>query len=271
MSELDRLQHFISAALRRRRDLSNDPVIVAEAERDIDATSHFSPARHLEIYREQFWLRHTHSLLEDFPGIAGILGQAQWERLVEEYLLAHPPTSFSLRDLGEKLPAFLESADFLAHRELVLDMGRLEWAHIEVFDAPALPPLSPEAVTTLDEEALASARLVLSPALRLLHLSYPVPELRNRLLSAKGSPVDLPLPEPSPSRLVLYRRELSTVHCRLRRAPFALLEALSRGVSLGNACELVCALGDAEAASVEREVATWFADWVARGFIVAVR
>jgi hypothetical protein len=271
VAELDRLQAFMSDALRRRRDLSHDHAIVGLAEREIHATSHFSPVRHLEIYREQFWLRHTQALLEDFPGIAGILGQADWERLVEEYLLAHPPESFSLRDLGEKLPAFLESADFLAHRELVLDMARLEWAHIEVFDAPALPPLPAEAVATLAEEALSSARLLLSPALRLLHLSYPVPELRNRLLSAKASLVDLQLPEPSPTRLVLYRRELSTVHCRLRRAPFALLEALGRGVSLGNACELACALGDAEAASVEREVATWFADWVARGFIVGLR
>ena len=80
-----------------------------------------------------------------------------------------------------------------------------------------------------------------------------------------------PVPEPSPARLVLYRRELSIVHCRLRRAPFALLDALARGVSLGNACEIACALGDDEAASVEREVATWFTDWVARGFIVGVR
>jgi hypothetical protein len=271
VSELDRLQDFMSAALRRRRDLSTDPEIVPRAGQDIHETAHFSPARHLEIYREQFWLRHTQSLLEDFPGIAGVLGQSAWERLVEEYLLAHPPTSFSLRDLGEKLPAFLESAEFLPRRELVLDMARFEWAHIEVFDAPAVPPLTPEAVADLDEEALASARLVLSPALRLLGVSYPVPELRNRLLSAGDASAALALPEPSPARLVLYRRELSIVHCRLRRAPFALLDALARGVSLGNACEIACALGDQEAASVEREVATWFTDWVARGFIVGVR
>lgn len=270
MSELDRLQDFMSAALRRRRDLSTDPEIVPRAGQDIHETSHFSPARHLEIYREQFWLRHTQSLLEDFPGIAGILGQSAWERLVEEYLLAHPPTSFSLRDLGENLPAFLESADFLPQRELVLDMARFEWAHIEVFDAPAVPPLTPEAVSGLDEEALATAQLVLSPALRLLSVSYPVPELRNRLLSA-GDADALPPTEPRPAGLVLYRRELSIVHCRLRRAPFALLDALGRGVSLGNACEVACALGDDEAASVEREVATWFTDWVARGFIVGVR
>jgi hypothetical protein len=205
------------------------------------------------------------------PDSKSTSSNASGSRLVEEYLLAHPPTSVSLRDLGEKLPAFLESAAFLPQRELVLDMARFEWAHIEVFDAPAMPPLTPEAVADLDEEALASARLVLSPALRLLGVSYPVPELRNRLLSAVDANVVLPLPEPSPARLVLYRRELSIVHCRLRPAPFVLLDALARGVSLGNACEIACALGDDEAASVEREVATWFTDWVARGFIVGVR
>jgi len=269
LSELDRLQEFMAAALRRRGDLSCDPEIVPRAAQDIHATSHFSPARHLEIYREQYWLRHTQSLLEDFPGVARILGQSAWERLTEEYLLAHPPASYSLRDLGENLPAFLEGADFLEQRALVCDMAKLEWAHVELFDAAALPPPAPEALAGLDEEGFASAKLVLSPALRLLSVSYPVPELRNRLLSARRD-AGVPLPEPNPARLVLYRRELSIVHRRLRRAPFALLEALARGAPLGVACEAACALGDEEAESVEREVASWFSDWVARGFIVGL-
>jgi hypothetical protein len=141
---------------------------------------------------------------------------------------------------------------------LVVDMARFEWAHIEVFDAPAVAPAHPEAVADLDEEALASARLVLSPALRLLGVSYPVPELRNRLLSAGDASVGAAASRAEPARLVLYRRELSIVHCRLRRAPFALLDALARGVSLATPAKSRARSATTRAASVEREVATWF-------------
>jgi hypothetical protein len=40
--------------------------------------------------------------------------------------------------------------------------------------------------------------------------------------------------------------------------------------TLNEACEVACALGPDEAESVENEVGSWFADWVARGFIVGI-
>jgi hypothetical protein len=268
VEDLDALQAFMTDALRRNRDLTADPEVLPMAERLVTATAHFSSSRHLEIYREQFWLRHTGALLEDFPGVAGILGQGAWEQLIESYLLAHPPRSYSLRDLGANLPEFVENAAFLGERELVVDMARLEWAHVELFDAPDPPRLDAAALAGLDEQGLASSRLVLSPALRLLRVSYPVIELRNRLLRVTDAKIALP--DPEPAALVLARRALSLVHHRLRPTPFALLEALARGVSLSEACEFACAV-DAEATrEVESEVASWFADWVARGFIVRI-
>jgi hypothetical protein len=268
VADLDALQAFVTDALRRRRDLSTDPEIVPLAEAIIQPTPHFSSSRHLEIYREQFWLRHTEALLEDFPGVAGTLGQADWERLTEEYLLAHPPTSYGLRELGEKLPGFVETASFLPHRELVTDMARLEWAHIELFDAADAPRLDVTALAGLDEAELAGSRLRISPLVRLLRMSYLVTELRGRLLRASGCTASLP--EPDAANLVVHRHELTIVHHRLRPAPFALLEALARDATLSEACEVACAVGSGATREVESDVATWFADWVSRGFIVGI-
>ena len=268
VAELDALQAFMAEALRRRRDLSEDPQIVPLADKVVSATPHFSSSRHLEIYREQFWLRHTQALLEDFPGVSAIVGQAAWEQLVEGYLLAHPPQSFSLRDLGQNLPDFLRDADELARRELVVDMARLEWAHVELFDAPSPPSFDATVLVGLDEQGIAQSRLRLSPALRLLRVSYPVTELKNRLLRGQDSTIILP--EPAPATLVLYRQALSIMHHRLRSAPFMLLEALASGATLSEACEVACAASSEAAAEVESGVGAWFEDWVARGFVVAL-
>jgi len=71
------------------------------------------------------------------------LGQADWEKLAEQYLREVPPDSYTLRDLGSHLPELIERASWLPHQALCLDMARLELAYIEVFDARDTPPLAP--------------------------------------------------------------------------------------------------------------------------------
>ncbi len=259
MSELSELQRWMADRLRARRDLGGDAATVAEARAHFTGNDRVAPVEQLEIYREQFWLRHTASLVEDFPGLGGVLGQADWERLVEEYLEAVAPTSFSLRDLGERLPAFVEAAAWLPHRELCHDMARLEWSYIEIFDAPDAPPLDADRLAAIPDDAWEAARMRMNPALRLLRVDYPVADLR-RALRADNGPV--PLPERRPQNLVLYRVDGNLFDQALDDAPFALLEALDEGLSLGQAAERVV---DASA-----PVSEWFADWGRLGWIVDV-
>ena len=49
--------------------------------------------------------------------------------------------SFTLRNLGSRLVKFLEAEPrwVAPHKQLALDMARLEWAHIEAFDNEATP------------------------------------------------------------------------------------------------------------------------------------
>src|SRR5262245_25140949 len=105
-SELSALQQWMSALVSRRRGLVDDAAIAADVRRHIAGNERVSPAEQLEIYREQFWLRHTDSLVEDFPGLSGILVQDDWDRLVFDYLERFPPDSPTLRDLGARLPNF---------------------------------------------------------------------------------------------------------------------------------------------------------------------
>ena len=110
MSAVAALQAELAELLQRRRAIDTDAAASEQAAQIAAGNDRLSPAEQIEIYREQFWLRHTSCLLDDFEGLSGILEQSAWERLVEEYLAAHPPTSFSLRDLGDRMPTFVERA-----------------------------------------------------------------------------------------------------------------------------------------------------------------
>src|ERR1700678_906471 len=62
----------------------------------------------LEIYNRQYWYRIKDCFYEDYPGLRAILGERRFERLADAYLVGHPSQSFTLRNLGRRLVAFLE-------------------------------------------------------------------------------------------------------------------------------------------------------------------
>lgn len=263
MSELSRLQHEMAHALRHDAALEKDPRWVAFAQEHITGNARLSPVEQLEIYREQYWLRHTSALVEDFPGVGGILGQADWERLAEAFIERVVPSSYTLRDLGARLPEVIAAADWLPHQALCWDMARLELAYVEVFDAPDSAPLKPERLSQLSEPELLASRLVIAPSVRLLSLTYPVAQLRRALRSEQAA---VPIPEPSPQQLVVYRRDLRLWDMPLSTVAAALFSALQRGAPLQEAAELAAKTPEAEA-ELAGSIGAWFQDWTAKGLI----
>src|SRR6478609_9683138 len=261
---LSPLQLRMAEALRERRALPQNAAWSAFAADHIGGNSRLSPVEQLEIYREQFWLRHTSSLLEDFPGLSGILGQRNWEKLAEEYLSEVSPDSYTLRDLGARLPEIIAAASWLPHQELCLDMARLELAYVEVFDAPDLPPLSPERLAAIPEASFADAKLLIAPSVRLLSVKYPVADLRRQLRAENDESVAIPAPKPQ--QLVVYRRDLRLWDMPLSDVAFTFLQGLAAGSSLGAAAELAVTNAAAED-ELSRNIGAWLAEWSAKALI----
>lgn len=272
-SSFAELQYFIAAQVRQPRRLAELDGARDGAQRHLTGSQHLSPVETLEIYRRQFWLRHTSSLLEDFPGLSGILGQAEWEKLAESYLARVPPDSWTLRDLGKHLPDHVLARKDTPHHGLCVDMARLEWAHVEVFDAAEHPELDARKLASIEPHQWPTASFVLHPALRLLRTRYPVAELRRRLRRAQlGQTLDVRIPEPQPQDLVLYRAAERGLCSRvIAPAQMALLEALVEGRTLQSACERAVERVPDCGGTLGREVGSWFMDWGKRGWLVDVR
>src|SRR5260370_36018041 len=62
----------------------------------------------LEIYNRQYWFRVIGAVAEDFPALNAVLGDKIFDRLVLAYLRENRSTSFTLRNLGSKLPQWLK-------------------------------------------------------------------------------------------------------------------------------------------------------------------
>jgi hypothetical protein len=204
----------------------------------------------LEIYNRQYWFRVIAAVAEDFPALNAVMGEKAFNGMVLAYLRENPSTSFTLRNLGSRLPQWLaEHREFSQRRhKLLLDVARLEWAYVEAFDRVALAPLTAQDLVGLG----ADSRLFLQHHIQLLELNYPVDELVLAVHRERG-PSDIAsnavserkatkrarLPKMSRAEvfLVVHRYENSVYYRRIEQENFLLLSALEQGLCLGDALE----------------------------------
>lgn len=204
----------------------------------------------LEIYNRQYWFRVIGAVTEDFPALQAVMGAKRFDGMVMAYLRENPSTSFSLRDLGARLPQWLdERPEFAARRHaLAVDVARLEWAYVEAFDRGATPPLTEADFAGLHGDSTLS----LQPHLQLLALRYPVDELVlavhqaqpvadivSNASSARKPKQGLRLPamRRSATPLAVHRFRDTVYYRRLDREAYLLLEGLQRQLCLTQAIE----------------------------------
>ncbi len=235
----------------------------------------------LEIYNRQYWFRVLTCLADDFPGLRAVLGERKFDRLSEAYLAECPSRSFTLRNLGSRLPAWIEKHPSFVrpHTRLAMDMVRLEWAEVVAFDGPRETPIQPQ---DLVEGFDARIKLPVQPYITLLELHYPVDDL---LLEVNKSAEDgeaasnavadhrkrasvrrFRALKPQPIFLAVHRNEDSVYFRRLEPEAHLLLASLRDGKSISAAVAAAfrkSAIPIAERAETVRE---WFELWSALGW-----
>ncbi|MCS6900793.1 MAG: DNA-binding domain-containing protein [Myxococcales bacterium] len=266
---LQEIQQMLLRAFRHSTPLSGDPELTALACQLVAGNDRLRPEEQVEIYREQFFLRHLSCLEEDFPALQAVLGRNAFDATGSAYLAAYPPSSFTLRDLGEHLPQYLETAPLpegFPCRAFLVDLARLEWALVDAFDAPDLPPLSLASLQNVPPDALDAAVVTLDPSLTLLALRYPVHEIHEA--ASEGQP--FLIPPPRACWLGVHRRiDLALDWNELPALAFRTLDLLRQGLPLAKALNQVASTlaSQDELDLLTNCIGTWFIDWVQRGWI----
>jgi hypothetical protein len=259
----DSLQLFMAAAIQRPKSLVGDADMARACASHIRAGARLSPVEQLEIYREQFFFRHIDALAEDFPGARYLLGADRFNEVAVAYLGAHPPESFTLRDLGNRFSDFLRRTGALS---IACDMAELEWAFVEVFDAKGAPRMDPARLAEVPADRWSDAILRLHPTLRRVSLLTPVHRIREAIVDGEAPEV----PAPERSFVVLFRDELQLRYDEIEEAAFTLLSLLAEGVPLGAACDRTVSAHPGDEDALSQKLQGWFQRWMSLGWIADV-
>ena len=254
----------------------------AIAEEIVKPNDRLTSVERLEIYNRVYWFRLLSSLADDFPGLREVIGQEAFDKVLLGYLTEMPSVSYTLRDLGSRLEAWLrEHPELISSNErMALDMVRLEWADIEAFDAAEYPILSQAELAGLGEDPV----FHLQPYLQLLDLAYPVDQLLLKLRETEEPETDissnvvmmnhsdsaprkrLPLPKIKKVFLAVHRQENIVYFKRLKPEGFALLRAIQQGQPLSQAIETSVNWSGKKLERVMEQLHDWFANWSQLGW-----
>jgi len=234
-----------AAELRRRGEIDSEDLsflVVPDAR--------LGAVERIDVYADMYFYRLRDSLAEDFPALAARIGSARFHNLITEYLLAHPPRHFSLRELGRALPGFLDAHPLARGEPALADLARLEWARLDVFDAADAAPLERGELLERASARPESERFALIPAARLLRLDAAAPVLwkRQRDASDPQPPEAVPGTPGGAVGVLVWRRDLAVFHRCLADDEERCLAQLARGASLAALGEALCALHSEEEA-----------------------
>lgn len=216
----------------------------------------------LMIYRRMYPLRMEEALSVDFPVCKKLLGARNFMRLVEDYVEAHPSTSWTLDHLGSDFVGFVEHHPMGQTFPGLYNLARLEQALCEAFNAEDSATLALDHLTEIEPEAWFDASFEPIPALQLLSLESNA----NDLYLAFNRDEDLPEHEASLQNVVVWRAEDQIWRMPVSDSAAMMLKALMKGTAMGDALSEVLE----KHAVDEQKPFEWFRDWVSEGFFQAL-
>jgi len=190
-------------------------------------------AKRLDIYAQMYWARLLDVLREDFSRVVVCLGTERFTEIALGYLAGNRSVRPSVRHTGACFAEFLAGDAEVRTWPFLSDLARLEWARVEVFDAPDAEPLRVAQLQAIPAADWPGLTFKLIPAVRLLHCGWPVHEIWAR---AGDGGLCEPM-RPAETHLRVWRDGFTVYQASMDAIERLVLERIVAGESFGAACE----------------------------------
>jgi len=231
-----------------------------ELERHVNSQRGTPGVERLSVYAGGYVARTQQALAEAYEAVHHVLGERAFAELAQRYAARFSSHDYNLSFRGRHLSEFLTTDPLTVRLPFLPDLARLEWFISQAFHAFEQPPLDPASLSgfSLDGDR---ARVVFQPSVGVIASAWPIVDIWEARTRPREE-VDIDLIN-RPQRVLVFRDGL-TVRCELlEERPYALLDALLAGRTLGEACETLAQASHGQ----PLPLAEWFARWRARGLI----
>lgn len=224
--------------------------------------------RGIAIYRNNYRQALMEAMRSTFERTRRWIGGEAFAAAASHHLIRHPPSSWTLDDVGE---CFAQTTALLFARDPeVADLVALEWAMHRVFgaaDAPLLDlPGFGAATASFGEDDWAALRLQPQPGLAVITVHTDCVALW-RSLADDVRPQDPPVLDP-PAVAVVWREDWRPVCCLASAEEGEALRGMIAGMRYGEVCERLADVHGPERAA--QEAGRMLGWWLRSGMLAGV-
>lgn len=249
--------------------------MVEEAKQFIVPSPTMQPYQRIELYNQQYWWRLLNVLHNIYPLVTRLFGHYLFnQQIAIPFLQKYPPATWSLNEIGNELPKWIEDEYNEKDKQLVLDSARVDLAFNKAFVALQEPPLE---MTNLpvpgDITSLLDKKLFLQPHITLFNLDYELFEFRKKFVKEGGDywiHHNFPkLEKKKKYHFILFRTHKNNLSWdEISEGEYFLLSQFQQGKSIDEACDLLEKAGKEIFQSAFKNLHKWFQEWVIRRWLV---
>lgn len=240
--------------------------LASEAESFLRGQEDMAAVDRAQVYNRQYWFRLISVMQVDYACTIHVMGLRRYNPWVIRYLEKHPPGSPYLNDLDSRFESYLQAEYRESDRPLVLEAVAYDRAFAKAFEGGLGRRLHPSELGGAD---LAALPLRLAPHVTCLALTYAWSEYRRSVLDDAGLERVVEPPRPENISVVIYREEITLYEKEVSPAACAVLQALQVPGTLPEVFERLPDLPATAMQELESRLTEWFADFVARGWVVS--
>ena len=215
------------------------------------ATTLVTDPERLEIYVDMYRERLSEMLRQEFPATQGLIGEQDFETIINEYISAHPSREAIIDNFPQFFPAFIQEKT-IAH-----DMACFEWAMSKAMSVADIETLDQQDLVAIPQEQWPELTFSFHPSLQLIYTPFNLIEIWLAHRDQQTIPVSSHSDEPS--LIIVWRQGIEIQFRQLESMQQLCLESAIAGDKFATLCEHLSGhMDEAEVAQTAiNELVTW--------------
>jgi hypothetical protein len=282
---LKRTQTWFGSIIARPIDVDSqmEPISPSGVSMEVESALYITPsptlrpAQRIQIYNQQYWWRLLATLHEIFPLVTRLFGYFDFNRKIGiPYLDQYPPNDWSLNNLGNRLPQWIEDEYQEEDKPLVRNAASIDLAYNLSFFSKKYPPIMLENLPVPgDPASLFDCILYLQPHIYLFELKCDLFHVREEMLKQEPEhwiENDFPaLPrDKQPYYFVLFRNHHNHIaYDSISFAAYQILKLFKQGSSVEQVCQWLEGQDEKVSEESSQKLQFWFQEWMIRQWFYA--
>lgn len=192
----------------------------------------------IAIYSDGYILRLKEVLADDYPHLKNLVGDDEFDKLIDAYIAQNTSTQFSINDYGKNLSNFMQHHPLSTRQPWLVELAQFEWFQGQAIIAADAELLTGNDLSKMPQQDWPNLRFHLHPSLAMTLLHWNILNIIEALDENTKPPQPSLLPEPV--SVIIWRKSIDIRYSELHAIEALMIHAIKQACTFAEICQQLC-------------------------------